>query len=302
MAFQVFSYIFILFCLHSHIAQSHLYEPNNIIPTPSTFLHRLSVGMRKGDNVNGVYELKKYLSYLGYLDYDRHSNDQNQEHKNIFDNSLEIALIRYQEFYGLKTTGFLDASTITNMLQPRCGVPDLFTNVNKDPPFHTISHYSSLPGNPKWYRKNLSYSFDRNINRAARVPLQRAFKEWASVTPFKFYYIKNISLADIHISFERGDHGDGYPFRGTIDVVAHTFPPPDGRVHFDAHQNWSLGGNIINGNTIDLQTVALHELGHALGLDHSMIFKAVMFPTIYQGERKGIHKDDIDGIKKLYNL
>ncbi|KAL8057135.1 hypothetical protein ABFX02_04G164800 [Erythranthe guttata] len=302
MAFQVFSYIFILFCLYSHIAQSHLYEPNNIIPTPSTFLHRLSVGMRKGDNINGVYELKKYLSYLGYLDYNRHSNDQNQEHKNIFDNSLEIALTRYQEFYGLKTTGFLDASTITNMLQPRCGVPDLFTNPNKKPPFHTISHYSLLPGNPKWYRKNLSYSFDRNVNRAARVPLQRAFKEWESVTPFKFYYIKNISLADIQISFERGDHGDGYPFRGTIDVVAHTFPPPDGRVHFDAHQNWSLGGNIINGNAIDLQTVALHELGHALGLDHSMIFKAVMFPTIYRGERKGIHKDDIDGIKKLYNL
>ncbi|KAL7115181.1 hypothetical protein ACP275_04G169400 [Erythranthe tilingii] len=258
--------------------------------------------MRKGDNVNGVYELKKYLSYLGYLDYNRHSNDQNQEKKNIFDDSLEIALIRYQEFYGLKTTGFLDASTITNMLQPRCGMPDLFTKPNKNPPFDTISHYSFLPGNPKWYRKNLSYSFDRNVNREARVPLQRAFKEWASVTPFKFYYIKNTSLADIQISFERGDHGDGYPFRGTIDVVAHTFAPPDGRVHFDAHQNWSLGGNIINGNTIDLQTVALHELGHALGLDHSMIFKAVMFPTIYRGERKGIHKDDIDGIKQLYNL
>ncbi|XP_012846816.1 PREDICTED: metalloendoproteinase 1-like [Erythranthe guttata] len=196
--------------------------------------------MRKGDNVNGVYELKKYLSYLGYLNDNRHSNDQNQEHKNIFDDSLEIALRRYQEFYGLKTTGFLDASTITNMLQPRCGVPDLFTNPNKNPPFHTISHYSLLPGNPKWYWKNLSYSFDRNVNRAARVPLQRAFKEWESVTPFKFYYIKNISLADIQISFERGDHGDGYPFRGTIDVVAHTFPPPDGRVHFDVHQNWSL--------------------------------------------------------------
>ena len=37
-------------------------------------------------------------------------------------------------------------------------------------------------------------------------------------------------------------------------------------------------GNVPNG--IDLQGVACHEFGHALGLDHSAVFNATMFPSI----------------------
>jgi hypothetical protein len=55
-------------------------------------------------------------------------------------------------------------------------------------------------------------------------------------------------------------------------------------------------------NTIDLQSVATHEFGHALGLDHSGIAHAVMFPAGDTGEsqQRVLSTDDVIGISFLY--
>lgn len=45
--------------------------------------------------------------------------------------------------------------------------------------------------------------------------------------------------------------------------------------------------------------MAIHEVGHALGLAHSTIGNAIMWPT-YEGERRTLHSDDIEGIQALY--
>lgn len=50
---------------------------------------------------------------------------------------------------------------------------------------------------------------------------------------------------------------------------------------------------------IDTQTVALHELGHALGLQHSGNSDAVMF-AFYGGERRSLHEVDIKGMRSRY--
>lgn len=52
-------------------------------------------------------------------------------------------------------------------------------------------------------------------------------------------------------------------------------------------------------NNYDLETVVLHENGHALGLDHSTVPEAVMFAS-YQELRRGLHPDDVAGIEFLY--
>ncbi len=53
----------------------------------------------------------------------------------------------------------------------------------------------------------------------------------------------------------------------------------------------------------DIYTVALHEVGHALGLDHLEITvpNAVMNPT-YGGARRLLSQDDINGIQSLYGI
>ena len=54
-----------------------------------------------------------------------------------------------------------------------------------------------------------------------------------------------------------------------------------------------------NGNDYDVETVYLHENGHALGLGHSTVVGAVMEP-VYDGVRRSLHSDDVAGITTLY--
>jgi len=55
-----------------------------------------------------------------------------------------------------------------------------------------------------------------------------------------------------------------------------------------------------NGDDFDVETVYLHENGHALGLGHSEVVGAVM-EAVYDGKRRMLHQDDIDGISFLYS-
>jgi hypothetical protein len=56
----------------------------------------------------------------------------------------------------------------------------------------------------------------------------------------------------------------------------------------------------INGTTYDLMTVAVHELGHALGLSHSATSTAVMWPS-YTAAKQALTTDDVSGIRSIYN-
>ncbi|GER27101.1 matrix metalloproteinase [Striga asiatica] len=276
MTFQVLLCISLFLCFHFHFHHAHLCAS---IKNDSPSLKPL----------NKVTQNQKRHEIITY------PNDKKGKHKNIFDDSLESSPNEYQKVYGvgISVTGISDSDLVTKILKPQCGTLDL-SKPNNDIQFHTISRYSFHQGNPKWRKETLSYAFDWNVPNAAKPPLESALKEWQSSTHFKFYPVKNFSRADIKLSFMSGDHGDGHPFPG--GGLAHSFPPPDGRVHFDLHQNWSWARKR---DAYDVKSVGLHELGHILGLSHSTIFKAIMYPVIYPREKKGLHVDDINGIKAL---
>ncbi|KAK9991762.1 hypothetical protein SO802_026747 [Lithocarpus litseifolius] len=106
-------------------------------------------------------------------------------------------------------------------------------------------------------------------------------------------------MVDLQVGFKSRDHGDGFPFNGPGGLLAHAFPPTDCKHHYDADDQWSVGA--VPGQ-FDLETAALHEIGHLLGLQHSNVQGAIMWPRISQGMTKGLDKDDMDGIKALYNV
>jgi matrixin len=83
-----------------------------------------------------------------------------------------------------------------------------------------------------------------------------------------------------------------------VNILAHGFFPPIGMVHFDDAETWANGAT---SGTIDLESIAVHEIGHALGLAHTPVSAAVMFATFAGGTTKvGLTQDDIDGMRSLY--
>jgi hypothetical protein len=64
--------------------------------------------------------------------------------------------------------------------------------------------------------------------------------------------------------------------------------------------NWKFEDNL---DGLDFHHVALHEVGHFLGLTHSQVDRAVMFPTVNLHTRKvsKLDEDDIWGALALYD-
>jgi len=67
-------------------------------------------------------------------------------------------------------------------------------------------------------------------------------------------------------------------------------------IEIDAHRAWSQEA-VVFPDALDLESVFLHELGHALGLDHSRNQDAVMRAGIKPGQtRRILREDDVAGI------
>lgn len=72
----------------------------------------------------------------------------------------------------------------------------------------------------------------------------------------------------------------------------------DADILFNTGVQWTTSGQPTNGQE-DLQTVATHEIGHFLGLDHSGVVRAVMFPFAPDVLRT-LSYDDVAGVSVLY--
>ncbi|XVE83888.1 hypothetical protein DITRI_Ditri16bG0124400 [Diplodiscus trichospermus] len=306
-AISFFSFCTLLLVLPM-LFQAALAHSKDKKPSPNDFLQHLQ-GCHKGDKVKDINKLKKYLENFGYLSY---AKNKTHAHDDEFDELLESALKTYQLNFHLNSTGTLDAKTVSKMMMPRCGVADIINGTswmrsgkkNYHPggskSIHEVSHFAFFPRRPKWpaSQSHLTYAFLPGTRADAMTPVANAFQTWAANTHFRFSRVENYRDADITIGFKSGDHGDGMPFEVPGEALAHAFAPPDGRFHYDADETWSVS---VRPGAFHLQTVAVHEIGHLLGLGHSSVESAIMYPSIRAGVSKGLDQDDIQGIRVLYN-
>ncbi len=263
------------------------------------------VRFQAGDEHESIKQVRIYLDRFGYAKDD--ITEAPLDELTTYDDELNQAVSKYQAFFGLEVTGELDEATRTIMDKPRCGVADLLED--SPPPGAGMSNYVASSG--KWTDHQLTYKF---INGTADLPgvverdiVRQAFAVWAAVTPLTFTEVTGSADATFLISWEVGDHGCGSPFDGPGHVLAHAFFPPPinphpglaGDLHFDDQESWATTHNGNGNGSIDLLSVAIHELGHALGLRHTNIPDAIMYPT-YNGNRRILSQDDIDGIQSIY--
>jgi hypothetical protein len=90
-----------------------------------------------------------------------------------------------------------------------------------------------------WAKQNLTYAVHRypsneRLSRSAITEeMEKALGTWAAVAELNFLSVPSNKPADIKIAFVSGTHGDDMSFDGMGNVLAHAFPSPSGRVHFD---------------------------------------------------------------------
>uniref|UniRef100_A0A8C3JV84 Peptidase metallopeptidase domain-containing protein n=1 Tax=Calidris pygmaea TaxID=425635 RepID=A0A8C3JV84_9CHAR len=180
--------------------------------------------------------------------------------------SLEERIKEMQKFFHLNVTGNLTAETAEIMKRSRCGLPD-------------VTGYKALAESSRWEKTRLTYrivTYTTDLTpKQVDNAIKKAFMVWSDVTPLQFERVF-FGYADIMIGFAYFAHGDGYPFDGRGNVLAHAFGPGGGLggdAHFDDSERWSETNKEIN-----LFLVAAHEFGHSLGLSHSDDPTALMYP------------------------
>ncbi len=98
------------------------------------------------------------------------------------------------------------------------------------------------------------------------------------------------TLAVALISYETQDLGP--PAIVESDIVVNSAR------QFDIFSG-ALGSSKAGIFAADFRRVALHELGHAIGLGHEETQQAVMAPTL--GDIDSLQEDDIAGVEALYS-
>ena len=143
-----------------------------------------------------------------------------------------------------------------------------------------------------------------------RTAIEEAFGLWAAVAPLHFTevfddglpYGQSQAYGTIrlrHRYINGPDPVDGPP---TTKATA-TFPgsiPTSGDVNFDHADPWVLMGTY---RQPDILGLAAHEIGHALGLQHTNIDGATMYWIALRHNGPGtgyLHPDDIAAIRSIY--
>jgi len=156
------------------------------------------------------------------------------------------------------------------------------------------------------FTSNLQSTFKNNakLNGKWENVILQAAQAWAQQTNINFAVVPDNGAAEGSGVDEQGTPGfgdiriGGYNFGSS--TLALTYQPPSANnFSIAGDMTFNTGQTCNIGSTYDLFTVAMHEFGHALGLNESSVSNAVEYGT-YTGQKTGLASDDIAGIRSIY--
>jgi len=159
--------------------------------------------------------------------------------------------------------------------------------------------------NSKWGKTDLTYHIlDRDTQDMSSQEWDKtwemSFNCWSDITPLNFARIDHWREADIVVDVNK--KAEGFGKKG--DILAWAELPPtsdwDGQLwtQFDKAEDWVVEREDSD-DTI-LQCVAVHEIGHLLGLGHSSHMSSIMYPYQHTDLIKTPQEEDIRAIQTLY--
>lgn len=137
-------------------------------------------------------------------------------------------------------------------------------------------------------------------------PIRRAMDSWEAAAAVAFVPAGD-GPVDVTIGFVQGCHHPnvwGHScFDGQGPVLAHATlgdgTPAHNYLHFDDGQVWVDDPFALPPAAFDLETVALHELGHVLGINHLPQIEAVMHESYFE-PRRTLSVADVVALHALY--
>lgn len=133
--------------------------------------------------------------------------------------------------------------------------------------------------------------------------VQNAFAAWSAVANINFVFVAADNGVAVNAAGTNADiRIGGHAFDGAGGTLAHGFYPPAngntiaGDIHFDTGDLWKLG---FGGAGFSIFQVMAHEIGHAIGLDHTGVANSLMNP-FYTEAFSGVQTDDIAGAQFIY--
>ena len=142
------------------------------------------------------------------------------------------------------------------------------------------------------------FQFDGAITDAALQNLIRdAFAAWETVTNIDFVEVADSAASNIRLGWDAIDGklntlGEAYTSWNRDDVNTAV----RGEIRFDTAETWSLSKTVHDAS--NFYALALHEIGHVLGLDHTDDINTIMFPII--GNTVDLSSGDIAGVEWIY--